>query len=210
MSDSLEDARGFQLSTRTALAKFSVLLAILSVSLLIGGFSANAQTVVDGGLTAPETGWSLGPNLLVNGDFSQGTSGWTFSGTCFSVDPATVAPNGAASLEMSPAACGNLAPIAINSLKVSGGAVYTLSGQLKTEDFMSSNRYAGHLSWPALPTGPQRLCNICRYPRATLRPCASRPTNRYRPGTHGLQTCRCNGKHRRACRCSCCTRTTAD
>jgi hypothetical protein len=100
--------------------------------------------VVDGGLTAPEVGWSIGPNLLVNGDFSQGTAGWTFSGACFSLDPTTQAPNGAASLLMSDsAACNNTTPVAINSLKVTGGLVYTLSGQLKTESLAGTKSYAG-------------------------------------------------------------------
>ena len=47
------------------------LSTILYTLSLISGSPASAQAVVDGGLTAPETGWSLGPNLLVNGDFSR-------------------------------------------------------------------------------------------------------------------------------------------
>ena len=95
-------------------------------------------------MTAPEVGWSLGSNLLVNGDFSAGTTGWTLPSTCFAIDPATPAPNGAASLEMSDsAACGDSTPIAVNSLKVSGGQVYTLSGQIKTEGFIGVNSIAG-------------------------------------------------------------------
>ena len=49
------------------------------------------RTVVDGGLTAPEFGWSLSPNLLMNGDFSQGTTGWTAPSSCFNIDPNTLA-----------------------------------------------------------------------------------------------------------------------
>ena len=106
--------------------------------------SAFAQALVDGGLTAPEVGWSLSPNLLVNGDFSQGTAGWTFFGpSCFSIDSTTPAPNGAASLEMSPATCGIFDPIAKNSLKVVSGQIYTLSGQLKTENFTGSKSSNG-------------------------------------------------------------------
>ena len=104
--------------------------------LLICGSSAFAQAVVDGGLTAPETGWSLGPNLVVNGDFSQGTTGWKLYGSCLGLDPSTPAPNGAASLELSDTAtCAS--PIALNSVVAPSG-VYTLSGQLKTENFLNS------------------------------------------------------------------------
>ena len=95
-------------------------------------------------MTAPEVGWSLSPNLLVNGDFSLGTTGWTFPSTCFALDPTTVAPNGGASLELSnPATCSKNPAIAINSLTVGGGEEYTLSGQIKTEDFIGVNSIAG-------------------------------------------------------------------
>ena len=111
---------------------------------LIRGSPAFAQTVVDGGLTAPEVGWSLGSNLLLNGDFSQGTTDWTFSSACFSIDPTTPAPNGAASLELSQlASCTSLTPFAMNSLKVISGQVYTLSGQLMTENFTGLKSYDG-------------------------------------------------------------------
>jgi len=79
-------------------------------------------------------GWSLSSNLLVNGDFSQGKAGWIFGSPCFGIDPTTLAPNGAASLEFKSAtSCGD--PVAMNSLKVSGGQAYTLSGQIMTEEF---------------------------------------------------------------------------
>jgi hypothetical protein len=111
---------------------------------LIHGASVFAQAVVDGGLTAPEAGWLLGSNLLVNGDFSQGTTGWGLSNNCFAIDPANPAPNGAASLEMSDSgACGTAAPIAKNSLTVTSGQLYTLSGQFKTENFIGTKTDAG-------------------------------------------------------------------
>ncbi|MFZ0678374.1 choice-of-anchor D domain-containing protein [Candidatus Binatus sp.] len=95
-------------------------------------------------MTAPEIGGSLGPNLLVNGDFSQGMAGWSMPSGCFSLDPTTPAPNGTASLEMSDsAACNNATPIAVNSLKVTSGQVYTISGQLMTEGLVGTKSYAG-------------------------------------------------------------------
>jgi hypothetical protein len=128
----------------TSLAKCSVLVLLLYTLSLICGSVADAQAVVDGGLTAPEVGWSLGSNLLVNGDFSQGTAGWSLPSSCFSLDPTTPAPNGAVSLLMSnSAACNNATPVAVNSLKVTSGQVYTLSGQLKTESLVGTKSYAG-------------------------------------------------------------------
>jgi Abnormal spindle-like microcephaly-assoc'd, ASPM-SPD-2-Hydin len=123
-----------------SLATFGKLVFVSTTLSLTFGTSAFAQ-VVDGGLTAPVAGWSLSPNLLVNGDFSQGTTGWAFPSTCFALDPTNPAPNGAASLELSnPATCSSLQPaIAINALKVAGGQAYTISGQIKTENFLGSS-----------------------------------------------------------------------
>ena len=128
----------------TSLARCGVLVVLLYTLSLIRISPSFAQTVVDGGLTAPVTGWSLSSNLLVNGDFSLGTTGWSFPSTCFSLDPTTPAPNGAASLEYSnPGTCSRNPPIAVNSFKVPGGQMYTLSGQIKTQDFIGLESYAG-------------------------------------------------------------------
>ncbi len=112
----------------------------LSVSRLTCGSSAYAQTVVDGGLTAAEFGWSLSPNLLVNGDFSQGTTGWTFSEQLLQPSIRTrPRPTARATLEMSDSGtCTSATPIAKNSLKVVSGQVYTLSGEMMTEDFVGT------------------------------------------------------------------------
>lgn len=111
---------------------------LLTLCLLATCFSTRAygQQVVDGGLTAPETGWTLGPNKVVNGDFSQGSTGWEFYGNCVGFDPNTPAPDGAASLEFSDTSSCDL-PLALNSVVAPSG-VYTLSGQMKTENFVSS------------------------------------------------------------------------
>ena len=46
----------------------------------------DCDEIATGGLDAPETGYSLGPNLLVNGDLRSGLQGWTFDPSCFSLD----------------------------------------------------------------------------------------------------------------------------
>ena len=126
------------------LAICSVLLVLLYILSTTSGSVADAQAVVDGGLTAPEIGGSLGPNLLLNGDFSQGMAGWAVPSGCFSLDLTTHAPNGAASMLMSDsAACNDSTPVAVSSLKVASGQVYTLSGELKTEGLVGTKSYAG-------------------------------------------------------------------
>jgi hypothetical protein len=122
-------------------------LALVLIAYLLSvpfGDQVFAQAIVDGGLTAPEAGWSLSSNLLTNGDFSEGTTGWTFPSTCFSLDPENPAPNGGASLELSdPSTCSKFPRVAKNSFKVVSGRIYTLSGQLKTESIASSNSEVG-------------------------------------------------------------------
>ncbi len=97
---------------------------------------AYAQAVVDGGLSAPAVGGTLGPNILTNGNFAAGTTGWTNLATCFAIDPSTLAPNGAATLKMSLSETCDT-PIAISS-KVPSGATYTFSGQIMTDDVASA------------------------------------------------------------------------
>jgi hypothetical protein len=111
------------------------ILVIFTTSLLYSPFSF-AQTVVDGGLTAPPVPSTLGPNVLTNGNFAAGIAGWTNLATCFAIDPTTLAPNGAATLEMSLSSTCD-APIAVSS-EVPSGATYTFSGQIMTDDVMSS------------------------------------------------------------------------
>src|ERR1700730_4405967 len=68
-----------------------------------------------GGLEAPETGTTLGGNLLVNGDFSNGLEGWHASARCFRPDSSTRAPNGKPSLKLeNPGSCGASAKTAVN------------------------------------------------------------------------------------------------
>jgi len=117
-------ARDIALLARRFSAKFLVLLSLLPLLSLPLRSSAFAQSIIDGGLTAPETGGSIGPNLLVNGNFAQGATGWSFPATCFHIDPTTTAPNGAAAFELTnPSTCSHLAAVAINSFRVPGGAV---------------------------------------------------------------------------------------
>jgi hypothetical protein len=49
------------------------------------------------------------PQLLIYDDFSQGTTGWAFPSTWFSLDRTNPAPNGAAAFELSnPGTCSQL------------------------------------------------------------------------------------------------------
>jgi hypothetical protein len=127
--------KSFRLRFRTSVTEWGTSVLSLWFLALVCGSIANAQTVVDGGLSAPAVPATLGPNILTNGNFAAGTTGWTNLGSCFAIDPTTLAPNGAATLEMSLSTTCD-APIAISS-KVPSGATYTFSGQMMTNDVVS-------------------------------------------------------------------------
>jgi hypothetical protein len=87
-----------------------------------------------GGLEAPETGGTLGGNLLVNGDFSKGLEGWNVSGRCYQPDSSTRAPNGKPTLKMgNPDSCGPFPKPAVNEFVAPPG-VYSIGGEIKTPD----------------------------------------------------------------------------
>ena len=87
-----------------------------------------------GGLEAPETGGTLGGNLLVNGDFTKGLEGWHASARCFLPDPSTRASNGNPSLKLeNPDSCGPHAKTAVNEFVAPPG-VYSIGGEIKTPD----------------------------------------------------------------------------
>ena len=76
---------------------------------------SKSADILAGGLEAPETGTTLGGNLLVNGDFSAGLRGWNATTPCFRPDSSTRAPNGKPSLKIeNPDSCGPFTKIAVN------------------------------------------------------------------------------------------------
>ena len=58
---------------------------VACVSIVSAG-SGLGSGIVTGGLDAPETGSTLGPNLLVNGDLRSGLQGWTLDPSCFTLE----------------------------------------------------------------------------------------------------------------------------
>jgi hypothetical protein len=83
--------------------------------------------IATGGLDAPEAGFSLGPNLLTNGDLRSGLQGWTLNPGCFSLDGS----GDNASLKLQEP-CAEAYPAARNDLKFPPG-LYTISAEIKTQ-----------------------------------------------------------------------------
>lgn len=155
----------------------------------------------------------------MNGDFSQGTTGWTAPSSCFNIDPNTLAPDGAATLELSnPASCS--AAIALNSVKVSGGAQYTISGQIKTEDFLGANKDLGAMFFLFDFNRSPVVNGTTDWTSATMQHVVvpAGKTASFRLITYGTVTTgnawfanmSVQQEIRQGCRCFSCIRTTAD
>jgi hypothetical protein len=106
----------------------------VAIALVVAGFSMLTPTgsgrcdgIVTGGLDVPDTGVTLGPNLLVNGDLRSGLQGWMLSPSCFSLDGS----GDSASLRLQQP-CAQRFPSAQNDLKCPPG-LYTISAEIKTQ-----------------------------------------------------------------------------
>jgi len=105
----------------------AIALLLIGLSIITATRSAYCSEVATGGLDAPETGYTLGPNLLVNGDLRSGLQGWTVNPGCFSLDGS----GDNASLKLTQP-CAEPYPAAKNDLKCPPG-LYTISGEIKTQ-----------------------------------------------------------------------------
>ena len=111
-----------RLTTRVAIA-----LLVVAFSTITGASPGHCDGIVTGGLDAPETGDTLGPNLLVNGDLRSGLQGWMFNPSCFSLDGS--GDNASLRLQQP---CVQRFPSAQNALKCPPG-LYTISAEIKTQ-----------------------------------------------------------------------------
>src|SRR3984957_15579438 len=102
--------------------------------------SRKSANIPAGGLEGPETVSTLGGNLLVNGDFSEGLEGWHASARCFRPDSTTRAPNGKPSLKLeNPGSCGPSAKVAVNEFVAPPG-VYSIGGEIKTSELTEQKK----------------------------------------------------------------------
>src|ERR1035437_713075 len=111
-----------RLTSRVAIA-----LAVVCFSMITPAGSGHCEGIVTGGRDAPETGDTLGPNLLVNGDLRSGLQGWTLNPSCFSLEGS----GDTASLRLQQP-CAEPYPFAQNALKCPPG-LYTISAEIKTQ-----------------------------------------------------------------------------
>jgi hypothetical protein len=108
-------------------SRVDIALAVVCFSMITQAGSGHCDGIVTGGRDAPETGYTLGPNLLVNGDLRSGLQGWTLNPSCFSLEGS----GDTASLRLQQP-CAQPYPFAQNALKCPPG-LYTISAEIKTQ-----------------------------------------------------------------------------
>jgi hypothetical protein len=108
-------------------SRLAIVFAVFGLSILTLTGLGHCDGIATGGLDAPETGFTLGPNLLVNADLRAGLQGWTLNPECFSLDGS--GDNASMKLQMP---CAQPFPFAQNDLKCPPG-LYTISAEIKTQ-----------------------------------------------------------------------------
>ena len=121
-----------RLTSRVAIA-----LLVACCSMIAAAGSAYCDGIVTGGLDTPETGYSLGPNLLVNGDLRSGLQGWTLNPSCFTLD----GKGDTASMRLQEP-CADAYPFAQNATECPPGS-YTISADIKTQSTIVPKQRAG-------------------------------------------------------------------
>jgi len=105
----------------------AVIMVVVCSSMITLIGAGHCDGIVTGGLDEPESGFSLGPNLLVNGDLRSGLQGWTLNPSCFSLEGS----GDSASLRLH-VPCNPPVATARNALKCPPG-LYTISTEIKTQ-----------------------------------------------------------------------------
>jgi hypothetical protein len=118
-------------------SRVAIIVLVIGASMIGPVGSGYCDGIVTGGLDQPESGSSLGPSLLVNGDLRSGLQGWNFSPACFSLD----GTGDSASLRLQEP-CALPFPSAQNVLKCPPGQ-YTISTEIKTQTTLTVPKRPG-------------------------------------------------------------------
>jgi hypothetical protein len=134
----------FQLAALAA----AMLLGVRGVVCAASSPSARTAHLIPGGLDAVETGYGLGPNLLINGDLRGGDlSGWKLNPSCFTLDRS----GGLPSLRLK-VPCPQQYPAAKNEAVIPPG-LYRIGAEIKTEALASGirGRYGARIVLSRMP-----------------------------------------------------------
>ena len=118
-------------------SRVAIVFLVISLPIIATIGSAYGTEIATGGLDSPETGYTLGPNLLINGDLRAGLQGWTFNPGCFSLDGS--GDNASLKLQQP---CAEPFPSAKNDFKCPPG-LYTISAEIKTQTNITVSKRLG-------------------------------------------------------------------
>jgi hypothetical protein len=118
-------------------SRLAIALLVVCCLILATAGSGYCDGIVTGGLDTPEMGYTLGPNLLVNGDLRNGLQGWTLDPSCFSLE----GKDDTASLRLNEP-CSVAFPFAQNAAQSPPG-MYTISADIKTQSTMAVPKQRG-------------------------------------------------------------------
>jgi len=120
--------------------RVAIVLVVVGFSMISPTSSGHCDGIVTGGLDAPETGYTLGPNLLVNGNLRSGLQGWTLNPSCFSLEGSGDTP----SLRLQ-GPCAQPNSFAESTVQCPPG-LYTISADIRTQTTITPpNRRGGAL-----------------------------------------------------------------
>jgi hypothetical protein len=108
-------------------SRVPIALLVVCFSMIAAASTGYSDDLAAGGLDAPETGYSIGPNLLINGDLRSGLQGWTLNPACFTIEGS----GDSSSLRLNEP-CATPYPFAENAFKCPPG-LYTMSADIKTQ-----------------------------------------------------------------------------
>ncbi len=115
----------------------AIALAVVCLSNIAPTAAGYCDGLAAGGLDAVDPGYTLGPNLLVNGDLHSGLQGWTFDPSCFSLEG-----SGDSAILRLTEPCAQPSPFAENAVKCPPG-LYTISAEVKSQSSITIPKQLG-------------------------------------------------------------------
>lgn len=112
-------------------------LVVVGLLTILPSGPGHCDSIVAGGLNTPEIGYSVGPNLLINGDLRSGLSGWGLNASCFSLNGS----GDSASLRLQQP-CAEAIPSAQTTFQCPPGN-YTISAEIKTQSTITTPKGRG-------------------------------------------------------------------
>lgn len=129
-----------------------------------------ASGMIDGGLSAPESGWTLSANLLKDPSFSTygtASSAWDSGNSCWNLDPSLADPNGAPVIDLTfPCSAGQYQNFT-NSVLFSPGE-YEAGARIETNSLTGGDADVYLGQWPQAGAESTRITGTTGWTSSTI------------------------------------------